>query len=1212
MAESVYAEARQLDAIVFIDGVEVPYATLEISWGVDSPSTCQLMLEPDEIIDEWRPKAWVHVFVRDPFEQTAPAEQIASQAANAVRDINYDKETYQLYWEGEVVGIQDVESDSLRNTMVTAMDLWNVPMFTSTALVNIASGVKVPLVNGSTFYGDLLGDNQTDFIIQNLVAKLFETEKKFTFDDNGEEVETTKLTKAKLSPDKIAVGILRYLGAFNAGYGLQLSRTDLLSKIAGINDRAVERFLTTKLALDLMNYSVTAQPSASVLDFVTTAINKFFYHYVSVPFPAPYQIAGPGEAQANKSSYRSMLVLPNVYYSLPPMCNYLFPDQYKVRDVSRSFMSEPTRLGLHSASLAFGEVVHLAPENITAFLKQNGADAPSQGKEQASDKMMGTQDDLDFAVKEPVDTMDLNKIGLEGTDNMLRYLMPEEVEKGVLYKPDMNAYQEILSLGELNSDFSELREGDRQAAAERYKRAVERRESYPNYMRLLAQYQLQFQKNSRKLNIVGPFNPWPIVGLPMLVLRQGRSYRGVLTTMTSRIDFNGAASTQYALGFVQLLRTDTFANRGESFTDAVKAFRRAQGQAATLETEVTKLSDLSGLSAAERRELEQLPTADKLGVLLAKADETAARSELDQKFQEEYTYRRNNLEAALGKSNFYFGVGRALVDYGSFLLGALGLKSRPDFGDSGSLSFSKTYQDGVSAGSALSGLAEQIARGLREEGKLPDNSASSASATLAFINLVWNVVAWGSVVQDSIEKLLIAGSIPEIENGFRNLVTLFDAVNQRKIQLEIADIEGALEQLEAAASDLFDERFKPNPGEERNAEIKAQTALLDETIAEQKKKKANLEKLALPESRWDYSTTLNTVFFAQLTAVQSNAYVDGVVSFSEGTIRSFSLAELYKANPNVAVTNILNFISKYDGREGAGTAKLSQFLFNNLLSSVVRELLAMTKLSILVDPKEEQQFRQAVDKIFESYSEFARFVGAGALEIPPVYPFSNDKLLDIGLVDEALADVVQPRNTERGRRIQDPAGTYAARAAKARGGDSIDASQTRGLLVDITTETLVRYDEFLRVLQTIFPVTADDTDTEYQRAKTEGVVHEWANNLQARKTVSLGDFLTINGIKLKSEAVVNFGVTTMFYQMADDETSGLTDEFTKYGARSFFSKFGNKDKDKLRDNINTIRTNATKAGAAPDWKFTLSTHRQAIVLQYTRNHITSGGFQGKR
>lgn len=80
--------------------------------------------------------------------------------------------------------------------------------------------------------------------------------------------------------------------------------------------------------------------------------------------------------QAIPAMLKQQIFRPDVWFSAPPRCNVIFPDQYTTLSYARQFMAEPTRLMLKTNDEFFGEDelfdnFYFAPKTVTLKQQQN-------------------------------------------------------------------------------------------------------------------------------------------------------------------------------------------------------------------------------------------------------------------------------------------------------------------------------------------------------------------------------------------------------------------------------------------------------------------------------------------------------------------------------------------------------------------------------------------------------------------------------------------------------------------------------------------------------------------------------------------------------------------------------------------------------------------------------------------------------------------------
>ena len=111
-----------------------------------------------------------------------------------------------------------------------------------------------------------------------------------------------------------------------------------------------------------------AKPSnaASILRKAATALNQL----------QKAEVQTNSAKTAIPASLKQQIFRPDVWFSAPPRCNVLFPDQYMQFNYARSFMAEPTRLMLKTHDEFFGEDqlfdnFYFAPKALTVKAEAN-------------------------------------------------------------------------------------------------------------------------------------------------------------------------------------------------------------------------------------------------------------------------------------------------------------------------------------------------------------------------------------------------------------------------------------------------------------------------------------------------------------------------------------------------------------------------------------------------------------------------------------------------------------------------------------------------------------------------------------------------------------------------------------------------------------------------------------------------------------------------
>jgi len=227
------------------------------------------------------------------------------------------------------------------------------------------------------------------------------------------------------------------------------------------------------------------------------------------------------------------LFLPDLYMAPPPVCNVLFPDHYSQIQYGRNWMSEITRLLLHTRTQSGQDVKDLYFSPNTDIL---GA---SRNKK-----------DLEEAIKKGIS-----------------FLLPHEKYTGVLATTDVVSDVSIFKKihEEVKKDLKEaVKVNPDPAVVEDAKASGEALFSPMEHLRRAANY-LFFSKRfeGRSISITARFSPQVVVGLPMLVLTKteglqalreqpgepagGTHFLGLVAAVSHDIDAQGSAFTKIEL-----------------------------------------------------------------------------------------------------------------------------------------------------------------------------------------------------------------------------------------------------------------------------------------------------------------------------------------------------------------------------------------------------------------------------------------------------------------------------------------------------------------------------------------------------------------------------------------------------------------------------------------------------------------------------------------
>lgn len=566
---------RHHSFLVFVDGVEIPWVFIQFRTQLDAPTMVEIHVEPDDLIERLRPKSYVHIFMSDPYLEETAVEGRPEKEFD--RNSGFDKKRYFLCFEGELQGVTESESAESRSMVLSCADLFGVINNTSLELVQINQSIHLPMINGSTFYGSFTAPPGQD---QSVLKYAIYAAMGFG-DINTDADATTASRERQLASrtdqqfPKLRDGrqgsqsyfyydavrlALKYFMQFNSSYRLQSTRTRLFYKMSGIADQTFQRFMERRVAQTLITNGFENVPFASLGDLMRYMLAVGLHSYTSMLFPVLNN-------KVTEGAWNQYLFLPNLYYALAPACNWIFPEHVQSLNASRFFAQEPTRIGVLDPMVGQFGLLHVAPNGLTDVLTGGTPplDPRSSTGRKSPEAFFGSNP---LVTATPRNEKDLDFLSFritseaenrETNPNLLRFLSPTEIEKGVIYRSSDISVEYFAGIhgttNVLKGDSEFRREGAEKAKLDSAVQSlIVDRSDYIKYTQALTEYRLSIEQLNRDVTLAGPFNPWPVVGFPVVVCRQDRSYRGLLVGLNHTVGASGEAQTVYNLAYTTLFR----------------------------------------------------------------------------------------------------------------------------------------------------------------------------------------------------------------------------------------------------------------------------------------------------------------------------------------------------------------------------------------------------------------------------------------------------------------------------------------------------------------------------------------------------------------------------------------------------------------------------------------------------------------------------------
>ena len=346
-----------LDFILYLEGVPVPFLDATIVSSVGSPANANISIPPTTKSQNVTARTSVHLFYLDPrklYDDSAPQELVG-------------KPVYNLLFEGEVVSVRFEKRENNRATILSCIDHTNnfdyAHKFTIENIPDLATSVKSRFTFGAQQTVELENDLSNIFSspIANLVG----------------------------GSDNIAEGVKSLIeSTFRLATSEEdeLSTNDFLSsvqerfkiseRIAFISDAEIERLIRANTAIKLLQRNVGRHPPTITLSMIIQDYLNFVYYNLNSILSPSY----------NNGNIQSIILSPNIYFSPPPRCNVIFPSQVRNIGYTENFLMTPTRLLLTSTPIGFPEVsnplmisnIYAAPRELSTIANDSGSNALSR------------------------------------------------------------------------------------------------------------------------------------------------------------------------------------------------------------------------------------------------------------------------------------------------------------------------------------------------------------------------------------------------------------------------------------------------------------------------------------------------------------------------------------------------------------------------------------------------------------------------------------------------------------------------------------------------------------------------------------------------------------------------------------------------------------------------------------------------------------------
>ena len=605
---------------VFISGVEIPHLGGSISFGRNMYGQGQIMVEPDRLVHGFRPNSKVHIFFFDRFGSTTPADpgdlndnSIEVEPIQGSGDPDDLLKNYRLMFEGELVGLGQNKSPTARQMALMIGGEFRILQRSKMFQASIGGSYTTPLVTGGIAVPEMVVDtNEGGADVLSLTAL---SDNFFDGESEGLSSEPTPY-RGSQHPDfaERMVAMTGFLSNFSGILRLQTVRSRLLNKIAGVPDATMKRFMRLTMSNKIFQDAQGKIDSdMSILDMITFFCKPAFYSWYHMPGPytppnAPMLYPDPltgrvgmihgqpkkvpelvplpanlvFENQEGRSIFNFLrdfyrndyLFLPELYFAMPPPCNFIFPEDSDSIAYQRTFDSEKTRFIVSEPYFSNGEAAYFAPPWILRNMTDDERARMSSSDFFAANlalfrglKATGAEDG---AVQHDIKSPYVSPIeGKSGGINLLSVMSDDEIEKGIICS---RTYHDFEFFSAISKPWSTKE--DMENEAPKIGLDGEQDNDYAHFLTELAMYRLLMESSRRDAQVSVKGHPWCVPGFSGVIFDRDSVYMGFFEQVSFTWDVQTNVETT-SIGMSHV-RHIPFQPPGGENQNSIEANRKAQ------------------------------------------------------------------------------------------------------------------------------------------------------------------------------------------------------------------------------------------------------------------------------------------------------------------------------------------------------------------------------------------------------------------------------------------------------------------------------------------------------------------------------------------------------------------------------------------------------------------------------------------------------------
>jgi len=596
-------QAESAEWVVFIDGVQIPFLSLQLSSAIDQVSSGTVTVEPDPVMSLLRPGSVVAVFCRDLYDGKVFSERTTELLDGFI-----------YFGGGEVSSINNsINPQSRAQHIMFKSDLSYLERHSG-----FASGV-----GGNAFFGCIVGSHflnpfeaTSSAPAQDLLAFSILSD---SFKGTADSTTLKNHRSAGSSGEDFGLKMTRlvsWLASHNGSLRAQAVRTRLVNKICGVDDRTLRELVQIAIGTKLFQGAQyeAGGASGSILDMIRALEARVGYRFTTIfapAFPEDQPPAGspilssfpvglddvPDVTRFRISWYRNdYAFVPNLFYSPPPPCNLIFPDMIDGLNIVRVFDQEPTRSVVIDRTLDAGSgLVFVEAPGLVADLDQSLT--PDKFWANFTERIIPTPTD-----GETPSSAWRSQTGTQSAVNILSIVSDDELERGIVVNWKQLDYEYMLaaarqlSMTDNNGDpvaFS-LKNPDGSVNTEAISRLSAlvgqdfstitssdeaTLKSYLTYVQSWLKYHHQIARWKRPSSISLRGHRWIVPGFSCAIFTENQSYLAYVTSVEQVVDASGIHQTRVQLDHVRPinpLRTDLLHTVQATTNSVDRAIKQSQ------------------------------------------------------------------------------------------------------------------------------------------------------------------------------------------------------------------------------------------------------------------------------------------------------------------------------------------------------------------------------------------------------------------------------------------------------------------------------------------------------------------------------------------------------------------------------------------------------------------------------------------------------------